>query len=73
MKYTKLEKPDATGPKQTVCECIHCGERSGVGVGKCPLTCKNCKTEKGRNDICNENLRIFEKAGLEYHCSHCGL
>lgn len=73
MQYTQLEKKIDDTPKHVICECIHCGERSGAGVGKCPLTCKNCRTEEGRNKICTENQNIFSLAGLVWHCKHCGI
>lgn len=43
------QKPEI--PKGTICECSVCGERWGAGVGKCALTCKNCRTKEGRQRV----------------------
>lgn len=72
MVYTQLENPVKAENLKVRCICAHCGEVFGGNAsGKCGLLCKNCRTEKERNAICEENKKIFEKVGKNYQCRHC--
>ncbi len=54
---------------KTIFVCEHCGEE----VGKAIKLCEFCKTKALREEMDNENKKIFETAGLIYHCKFCGI
>ena len=52
---------------KTIQVCMHCGAECGKGNKFCEF----CTTKPLREEMDEENKKIFESAGLVYRCKFC--
>ena len=50
-KMFKESQNRPESPKGTICACAVCDERFASAGGKCPMTCKFCRTKEGRQAV----------------------